>query len=268
MEETTSSSIIQDNHDEPEDSQGKFCACNSLIHFCYTLHRNNLIFIHLSSYLLEKKQPNKRKSIDNTSQNCEDVFTDDEFYYPEELLSLKYYQEEKQWKVLVKWKDYDKTHNSWQGTHVIQDNQQLIPYLLKNMKIKQLPDITKPPVKNKKTKKHVTKVAGNSPNLGCPLKIHHGSRDLKTKIKDLVQEDNRQYIKKGYYLHGNRCKKCSKEFVLNITNELTETTITKNQHAWRCPHTALCTPTYVWCDACYKDVLVDDEGQNNSRRNK
>ena len=130
---------------------------------------------------------------------------------------IRYNEETHIWEVLIKWRDYDKSENSWEpAISTISDNQVLVPGLLNNSRLAKLPDLNKPPVKRRKiTKKHVKNIEC-SLKAGCPLKGEHASRDLKTKMKCLVEEDNRLYIKPGYYLHENHCQKCGKIFVLKL----------------------------------------------------
>ena len=56
-------------------------------------------------------------------------------YFPEDFKNLRYNSTNKCWEVLIKWRDYDETFNTWEDTQKfmnVDDYQFLIPNLLKH----------------------------------------------------------------------------------------------------------------------------------------
>ena len=106
--------------------------------------------------------------------------------------------------------------------------------------------------------KKISNITSKSENGqdACPNTDKHANRDLQIKIGCLVEESNKDYIKEGYYLDGNHCRNCKKQFVIKITNPQTETTITIQKPAYRCEGQSMTSCTYVWCNKCYIDVLM------------
>ena len=167
----------------------------------------------------------------------------DTYYVPAQFKNIRYDRKNKAWQVLVQWKDYeeDEDEDTWEPAKLFVNDKAyecLIPDLLNAMKTKTLPDFNTAPATPQRKRK-ITHTRINTLPSGvqkCSKEKEHKSYNTITNIENLLQEDNKDYIKEGNYLHGIKCHKCNKTFVSTIKDDSKEITIKYNEYAWRCPN--------------------------------
>ena len=157
----------------------------------------------------------------------------------------------------------DSTKHARKSKHCIQKK------VLKHNNHKSNQETQKGARKRSKTGKHIggnkvqkykkgsaTPVSNLHVELRCPHSNIHKSKDYKNTLSILVIEEDSNYIKEGYYLHGCKCQKCQSKFVKTLTGNRNEVTINRYKKAYRCDKQAAFGCDIVWCHDCYHDQLT------------